>query len=41
MALVDGIERAAFADLEPAEREALMALALRVIERAQAPGPPA
>jgi DNA-binding MarR family transcriptional regulator len=41
MALVDEIERAAFADLEPAEREALMALALRVVDRAQAQEPPA
>jgi len=41
MALVDEIERAAFADLEPGQQDALMALAQRVIERAHAPGPPA
>jgi DNA-binding MarR family transcriptional regulator len=41
MALVEEIERAAFGDLGPGQREALMALALRVVERAQAPGPPA
>lgn len=41
MALVDEIERSAFADLDPEQRDALMALALRVIDRAQSPTPPA
>ena len=41
MALVDEIERTAFAGLEPAQRDALMALAQQVIDRVQASGAPA
>ena len=41
MEVVDEIERIAFADLRPEERDLLGALAQRVIDRAQAPAPPA